>query len=127
MAKRRPFTGASVFRYLRKQAEYLGVPEDVVNSYKTIEVVVRAGTWNSRMDVYSRIRNEVKGILKQAGIPNYDFGKYLAFVQEYFSAMEKGWNSGMRESIVRKYSEGCDATILGQIRSMIERVFAPAG
>jgi len=125
MAKRRPFTGASVFRYLRKQAEYLGVPEDVVNSYKTIEVVVRTGTWNSRMDTFSRIRNEVIGILKQAGIPNYDWGKYIAFAQEYYKAMEKGWNSAMRDAIVRKYSEATDATVLGQIRSMIERVFAP--
>jgi len=123
MAKARKLTGASVFRYLRKQAQYIGVPEDIVNSYKVLEVVTRMGNWNAGAFEYSRVREMVIGILRENNVPRYQWGGYIAFAQEYYKAMKRGAVEEELAGIVAKYGR-LSADVVGQIRSAIESAVA---
>mgnify|MGYP000041106072 CR=1 FL=1 len=119
MAKRRKFSGASVFRYLRKQAVYLGAPEDVVNGYKVLEIMTRMGNWQMKMSEYSGVREAIMGILKARGVPKHDYGRYLAFGQKYYKKLTSGATRDELDAVIQEYSD-LDRTILGEIRAMLE-------
>ncbi|MEM0025879.1 MAG: hypothetical protein QXZ48_07480 [Zestosphaera sp.] len=118
MGKARRLTTGSVFRYLYKQARFLGLPAEVVQTFAQIEVIIRTGVWSGRMRKYNEIRNAVIGILREHGVRRHLYGAYLAFAQKLYKAKERGATKEELDAIRSQFSD-LPADILGRIEALV--------
>jgi len=115
MGRKRKFGPTSIDRYHLKcfRVHYMpGIPEDIVRSVASNQTAAFTAGFGQYHTVWVEV---VKPILDEAGVPQMDYAKYRAFMNEYLSKVTvKG--TARAEDIISKWEgQGCRTDILNRI------------